>query len=58
MQWTDLQESDSISNLTMAIAQMIHHFEQITFINIEDKEKLSQQLLLHLTPAFIGLNIT
>ena len=60
MQWTDLQESDSISNLTMAIAQMIHHFEQITFINIEDKEKLSQQLLLHLTPAFyrIKYNLT
>lgn len=44
----------------MAIAQMIHHFEQITFINIEDKEKLSQQLLLHLTPAFyrIKYNLT
>ena len=60
VQWTDLQESDNISNLTMAIAQMIHHFEQITFINIEDKEKLSQQLLLHLTPAFyrIKYNLT
>ncbi|MGT0202438.1 hypothetical protein ACVNPX_09240 [Staphylococcus aureus] len=34
------EKSDSVSNLTMAIAQMIHHFEQITFINIEDKEKL------------------
>ncbi len=44
----------------MAIAEMIHHFEQITFINIEDKEKLSQQLLLHLTPAFyrIKYNLT
>ncbi|CDR64599.1 BglG family transcription antiterminator [Staphylococcus argenteus] len=60
VQWTDLQESDNISNLTTAIAQMIHHFEQITFINIEDKEKLSQQLLLHLTPAFyrIKYNLT
>lgn len=60
VQWTDLQESDNISNLTMAIDQMIHHFEQITFINIEDKEKLSQQLLLHLTPAFyrIKYNLT
>ncbi|MBE5664372.1 transcription antiterminator [Staphylococcus sp. SS60] len=60
VQWTDLQESDNLSNLTEAIEQMIRHFEQITFINIEDKEKLSNQLLLHLTPAFyrIKYNLT
>lgn len=60
VQWTDLQESDNLTNLNVAIEKMIRHFEQITFINIEDKEKLSHQLLLHLTPAFyrIKYNLT
>ncbi|MBO1199745.1 transcription antiterminator [Staphylococcus simiae] len=60
VQWVDLNDTHSLPELEAAIKQMIHYFEQITFINIEDKAKLTQQLLLHLTPAFyrIKYNLT
>lgn len=52
VQWVDLNVSEKLPELKRAVYTFIYNFEKLTCIEIENKQKLFQQLILHLKPAF------